>query len=225
MDSIAERAARQLAEEMESRKSIEVRCELTINNHTARPSGTMAINIVADHYIETATGKRLLESENMKDGKVVSRSFHYGDGTKFADVNFNSKNPDEQAVVYIKREFWLEEKNDRRQLPQPLLYLYVGREPLYEALTKAEYLGKSEVMGRECHAFLFPQVRWSVPQDQIFHLDNATSIPLKVETFRDKAARDKKETLGAWTAQSLDKVEGHYVPLKSTTVAYNKDGS
>ena len=227
MDSIAELAGKQLAWEMESRKSVEVQVTTAITNHVAASSSKQVFDTVEEHYIETAAGQRFCDFRGVKSGsgKVVARSAHFGGGRKFADISFVPENPEVQQSISIKRQYWMEESSDRRQLPAPLLFLYVGREPLYEALPKAQSLGKGEVMGRECNVFLFTQVRWSIPQDQVFYLDKITSIPLKVESFRDKESREKNEPLGVWTAKSLDKIQGHFAPLKSTQTAYSKDGS
>lgn len=225
MDSPSEVASKQLAWDMEPRKSVEVRVTYVITNNQSDPSRPAAFNTVVEHYLETASGQKFYEFRGMKGDAVTSRSIHFGDGTKFTDINYDPKNTESQQSVFVKRQFWMEEGSDRKQLPHPLLFLYVGRVPLYKSLSKAQYLGKGEVIGRECNLFLFPQVRWAVIQDQVFYLDQATSIPLKVETFRDQASREKKEPLWVWTAQSLDKVQGHFVPLKSTETLYAKDGS
>jgi hypothetical protein len=177
------------------------------------------------YYIETAAGQRFSEFQGLKSGKVMSRSSHFGDRSRFADVNYSSENPDLQQTIYINRQYWMEDRNDRKQLPHPLLFMYVGRDPLHEALPKAQDLGKGEVLGRECDVFLFSQIRWSFPQDHVYYLDHATSIPLKVESFRDKPSRDKKEPIWVWTAQSFDKVQGHLVTRKSTEIAYGKEGA
>ncbi len=225
MNSPAEVAAKQLAWDMESRKSVEVRFTYGMVNGEPDPSQPKALDTIVEHYIETAAGQKFYDFRGMKGDAITYRSTHFGDGAKFTDINYDSKNIESQQLVYVKREFWMEEGSDRRQLPKPLLFLYVGRVPLYKALPKAEYLGKGEVIGRECNLFLFPQVRWFVTLDQVFYLDQATSVPLKVEAFRDQASREKKEPLWVWTAQSLDKVQGHFVPLKSTQTSYLKDGS
>lgn len=223
MDSPADLVAKKLAWDLESRKSVEVRVRYEITNHEADAKSTPAFNTVVEHYIETATGRRFGELRAIKSGTVTARFSHYADGSKFADVNYIPDNPDVQSAVMIKRHYFTEERSDRKQIPQPLLFLYVGREPLHEALPKAQFLGKGEVIGRECNAFLFPQVRWDVPQDQVFFLDQATSIPLKVEAYRDAASRAQKEPMWVWTARSLDEVQGHFLPLKSTETAYGED--
>jgi hypothetical protein len=225
MDTAAEHAVKQLARELESRKSVEVRVRTGITNHGATANRPNAFDVMSDHYIETATGKRFCESLGLKADKVVTRYTHFCDGSTCADVNYSREDTSLQQAVMIKRQYFMEENNDRKQLPAPLLYLYVGREPLYKALPKGRPLGHGEVIGRECDIFLFEQVRWAMTQDQVFYLDKETAIPLKVESFRDAAARQKNQSVWVWTAKTLDRVYGHPVTLKSTQTAYAQDGS
>ena len=107
----------------------------------------------------------------------------------------------------------------------PLLYHYVGREPLHEALPEAEHLGADRVAGRDCEIFRFAQVEWTSPQDLVYHLDKETSIPLKVESFRDRASFDAGKPLWVWTADKLERVDGHPVVRDSTQVDYAAGGA
>ena len=226
METPAEHASNQLAWAWESLRSVEVRLTYSIHNHKADPLRSPAFDKVVEHYIETASGERFYEFEGVdsKTGATNSKSLHYGDGAKFTDVNFDNKNTNNQNSVSVTHDFWMESGSDRKQLPQPLLYLDVGREPLSKAVLKARDLGQSEVLGRKCQVFLFPQVRWAIPQDQVFHLDIATSIPVKVESCNDLAARVNNRPMGVWTALSLDEVHGRFVPTKSRQVAFTNEG-
>jgi hypothetical protein len=225
MGPFTEQAAKTLAWEFESRKSIETRTRTLIHNQDKNTGVSQDFDTLSEHYIETATGRRFYEFRALKGDEIVQRSLHYGDGTKFADVDYRPDDPETQNAIFINRQFWMEGRNDRRQVPQPFLYLYVGREPLHEALPKATHLGQDKVIGRECEIFLFPQVRWAVTQDQVYYLDKATSIPLRVESYRDTSARERNEPISSWTARSLDEVQGHFVPLNSSQVSYNKEGA
>lgn len=225
MEPHAELVAKTLAWEFESRKSVEVQTRTAIHNPAIVAGAKGSFDTMSEHYIETAAGRRFLEFQGLKGDKIVTRSSHYGDGTKFTDIDYRLDDLETQNAIFINRQFWMEDRNDRRQVPSPLLYLYAGREPLHEALPKATYLGEGKVIGRDCSLFLFPQVRWAVVQDQVFHLDKATAIPLKVEAFRDGPARESNQPMWTWTAQSLDEVQGRFVPLKSSQVAYDKDGA
>jgi hypothetical protein len=224
MATPAEIAAKKLAWEVGSRKSVELNITTKITAHIINPNFPKGFDSLEEHYIETAAGQRFGEMQGLKSGKVVTRIQHFSDGSKFADVQFSARNPDRQMNIFIKRQYATEGQDDRKEIPQPLLYLYVGRTPLHEALPKGQYLGTDKVMGRECDLYLFTKVRWAVVQDQVFHLDRETAIPLKVEIFLNQAARERKETAAEWVAESLDKVQGHYIPLKSTLIARNPEG-
>ena len=134
-------------------------------------------NVYSEHYIQTAAGKRFRETRGLKDEKVLSREQQFHDGSKCARVAFNRDDPEVQDSVVIKRQFGMEDQSDRRDLPQPLLQFYVGREPLYQALTKGRPLGQAKVMGRGCDVFLLERVRWSMTQDQVFYLDQQNLDP------------------------------------------------
>ena len=106
--------------------------------------------------------------------------------------------------------------------PIPILYLHVGRLPLHKALPRSTHLGSDTILKRECGIFLFKAVRWNVPQDHVYYLDRETAIPLKVESFADEQTRSAGHPLWTWTADSLDKVQDHYITLNSTLVDYDK---
>lgn len=213
MDSPAERVANQLAWELESRKSIElkVRTEILCDDPEWRPKD---FNLVEEHYIETASGQRWCDTYFLKAGTVVGRSTSFSDGSRCADVAYEDGHLDRQKFVVIKRTYSQEEQGDKMNRPNPIDLLYVCREPLQVALTKAEALGPDRVLDRDCDVFLFRGLRWRVPQDHVYYLDRATSIPLKVESFRDQAARDNRQPLWVWTAESLDRVQDHFIALK-----------
>ena len=128
---------------------------------------------------------------------------------------------DRQKFVVIKRTYSQEDQGDKMNRPNPIDLLYVCREPLHVALSKAESLGSDRVLDRDCDVFLFRGLRWRAPQDHVYHLDRATSIPLKVESFKDQAARDIRQPSWVWTAESLDQVQDHFITLKSREVMSN----
>jgi hypothetical protein len=219
----AELAAKRLAWELETRKSVDLRTRMDIIPSKVDPLQLPTHDAVEDHYIETAIGQRKCESRYLLSDAVTSRYTHFSDGPKCADVFYSKDDLNRPESIVIKRQYFMEDRSERPQRPQPLQLLYVGREPLYQALPKAVYIGEGQVINRDCDVFLFTQVRWEVPQDHVYYLDKATSIPLKVESFQDQSARDQKKPLWVWTAESLDKIQGHFVPLKSRTVAQSDD--
>ena len=218
--SIAEDAAKKLAWEVESRRSVDMRTKTKPTNNSLNSGEEPLFNTYEEHYIETAAGKRFGEFVGMMDDVVTARWQDFGDGSRCAHVDFDRGDTDLQKTVAITRQYWREDQSDRKTIPAPLLYLYVGREPLQKMLLNAEILGESRVLDRQCDRFLFRSVRWPIVQDQVFHLDRATAMPLKVAAYKDNAARLQEEPLWEWTAESLDTVEGHPVTLKSTLVAY-----
>jgi hypothetical protein len=105
--------------------------------------------------------------------------------------------------------------------PEPIRFHYVGLTPLYEAIPGAERIGRSRVADRDCNVFLFravPGARSS--QDLVYHLDDQTSVPLKVEAFANEARRRADKPSWAWEALTLDEVQGFHVPFKSKRRGY-----
>ena len=224
MQNPTESAIKKLAWNLETQESVDLLVTTQIHHLEARSGGSLAFDSFDEHYIATGSDRRFLEFRSLKSGTLVSRSLHYGDRGKFTDINFPADDAVHQQSVYVTNNFFLEDKNDRKQIPQPLLFFYVGRKPLHEALPAAEYLGTGECLGRECDRFLFTQVRWARPVDQVFFLDQKTAVPLKVETFLDKSAREEKRPAGVWEAKSLDSVQGHDLALKSSLTEFTKEG-
>ena len=224
MDSPAQVAAQKLAWQGKTQTSVEIEVTTTIIPMGEDAGKPRAFTLIEEHYIETSVGQRYLDFRGVKDGVLVVRSTHYGENGTFTDVNYGRKDVEKQQSVNKTKHFYLEDSTDRRQVPSPLLYFYVGRKSLYEALPKADYLGTGECLGKECDLFLFKQVRWLVPLDQVFTLDKNTSIPIRVDNFRDAVSREKKLPLNTWTAKSLERVQGHDLQLKSSLVQYGTDG-
>jgi hypothetical protein len=215
-----ERAIKQMAWELETRKSVELTVRHRLVYHDTE-SGHPEYDVLEDHYIEVSTGQRACENLFLKLQNVEKRYSHFSDGFRCADVMSEEGNPDRQQSVFIKRQYWGEDRSDRMERPEPIQLLYVCREPLHKALPRAAFVGTETVLDRECDVFLFRRLRWEVPQDHLYYLDKRTSIPLKVESFRDEAARKGKQPMWVWTAESLDNVQGHFVPLKSLMVRYS----
>jgi hypothetical protein len=227
MGTTAEQIAEKLAWQVESTSAIEVRTRDQVTNLNADPKmGPPDFLTTTEHYIETQAGQRFLEIEflGVRD-KLVKREIHYADGTRFADLNFKIEEPTVQDMIQINRQFHRESKSDFKLVPIPLRFFHVGREPLQKAVLKGQELGPSKVMGRDCEQFLFPQVRWPVPQDQVFFLDRLTGVPLKVEAYRDAEARERKSPMWVWTVESLKTTDGRHLPAKSTMVSYGSGQS
>jgi hypothetical protein len=225
-ESVAKEAAARLAWDVETRKSVDILVQTRIIPEKNDPAAPPAFDTVEDHFLISAAGQRMCESRHLLAGKLVNRYTYYDQLTKCADVSYHPDNLEKPQGVVIKRQFWMENLGDRKQLPVPLIFLYVGREPLQKALlTKARPVGEDEVIGRPCDVFLFQGVLWNVPQDHVYHLDRATAIPLRVESYVSQEARERKQPAWVWIARSLDEIDGHHVPLKSTWLTYADDGS
>jgi hypothetical protein len=225
-DDPARAAAERLAWDMESRKSIEftVRTHITKSSGKPMPGAAEPFQIYEEHYIETAIGQRFSEFRGLRDNVVVSRAAYYADGKRFAQVNFNGRDPNLQNYVLVTRYFAQENTSDHRDVPRPFLFLYVGREPLHKALPRADYQGTTEVIGRKCEGFLFEQVRWTRPQDQVFWLDAETSVPLKVEAFKGNDERERGAPVWTWVVESLEQFQGRHIPTKGTQTGFDAKG-
>ena len=60
--------------------------------------------------------------------------------------------------------------------------------------------------------------------DEVYFLDDATAIPLKVDSYRTQEALGKDRAFVSWTAEKLEIVDGHAIALISATTAYDDDG-
>ena len=178
----AEVAAKQFAWQLETQTSIDLEVTTSINPLGEQAQHTRNFTSTIDYYIETTEGQRFFEMCGINSGAVVNRSVHFGDRGKYTEVNYRMNDTENQEYKFVTNHFWMEDGSDRRQVPQPLLFFYVGRKPLHEVLPKAEYLGADKCLDRECDLFLFKQMRWFVVQDQVFYLEQE-NIPLKSKRF------------------------------------------
>jgi hypothetical protein len=211
------RAKNQLGWELETRKSVEVRVKLEIFSSDPEYA-PKDYDRTEEHYIETALGQRFCERYQLKGKKVVGRNTYFSDGSRCADVVYKMGQLDLQDSVVIRRTYPDEDGGDRMNRPEPINLLYVGREPLHVALGKAASLGSAQVIDRDCDVFVFRKVRWRVPQDHVYYLDRETSIPLKVQAFKDESSREREEPLWTWTAGRPEKVEDHFVTMECQEV-------
>lgn len=225
-DSPVEAIAKKIAWQMEARKSVELRMQTDIATANPRPPVAGSFDSWKEHYIEMA-GKRRCDFVYTSAGKVVRREEHFWNGSKAAAVSF-APGPDQKFdvpdTVTVKRNYFKEDAGERMERPKPILFLHVGHEPLHKALLKAKPMGTGTVLGRECDLFLFEQVRWRVPQDQLYHLDRETGLPLRVEGYPKYAERDEHKQHSLWQAESLDRVGKFYVPLKSVSIHFDQEG-
>ncbi len=220
MDTPAEVAAKRLAWQAESIKSVEIRIHGDLTLHDAAMRSQQLGTAFEEHYIETADGERFFDHRGLDGSTTTTRFTYFTDRKKCADVQYDSKNLEKQKQVTFKRQFGMEDRGDRKQLPDPLIFFYVGREPLHKALSHSQYLGETTVMDRRCDQFLFEKVRWMVPQDQVFCLDQSTSVPLQVSAYRSGEDRQQERPLWVWKAGALESVQGHSIPMRGSLAEY-----
>lgn len=227
METPNEIAAERLAWEMGAWNSIELRMRHDFTSHKADPLDPPVFDRVEEHYIETALGQRYYEtlSIDSKSDQITFRLIRYGQEGRSVDVTYDRENTSKQYHALVKRAFANEDKSDRPEKPIPHVFYYVGRKPLYEVLPEAEYIGTDQVLGRDCEIFRISQVQWHTPQDLVYHLDKETSIPLKIESYRDEESRVERHPQWVWTADAIEQFDGHPVVVKSTQLDYTAPGS
>ena len=221
-DSHVEAIAKKIAWQTETRKSVELRVRTTIAISHPPPAVPGSFDTCEEHYIEMA-GKRRCDLVNTSAGRIVSHEAHFWNGSKAAAVKFAAgpaRKFDIPATVTVNRSYFKEDAGERMERPNPILFLHVGRESLHKALLKAKPMGTGTALGRECDLFLFEQVRWRVPQDQLYYLDRETGIPLRVEGFPNYADKDKQKWHWIWRAESLEKVGKFYIPFKTVQIHF-----
>ena len=215
MLSPAEVAAKRLAFEMGSWRSIELKVCHGIS-HPTTPKKRPDFDHLVDHYIETAEGWRLNDNMTVDGSIPKSHERSYYDGSRCAQEGFAHDDLSRQSQVVIKRSFGMEDRSASTSRPVPLSCFYQGQVPLPEALLKSTYLGVERVLGRECDRFLFTDLKWyGEDRQEVYSLDKATAVPLRILTYRDPAAYKAGKALATWEAESLDQVQGHWLPLRS----------
>ena len=115
--------------------------------------------------------------------------------------------------------------------PVPLLYYYVGKKPLFEVLPASQHLGGVRLLGRDCDAFLFPEVQGlSKPQHWVYILDRDTAVPLKAMSFKNRQDIDDNVPMKVWETTKFANEDGHLFSRQSNVVIlgdrdYNKSNS
>ena len=175
-------------------------------------------------YIETATGRRRMESRlTPGDGDRIITTIDYCNGTKSANdtrtdlIRMGKTIPLRRQVV-VRATFGLEESGFN-QRPEPLRYFYVGMEPLAKAIDRAAPSGEGRVIGRDCESFLFADVKvWGDSIDFVYRLDRETSIPLRVDYFKNMDVNSTIEPDTFWRALKLESYRGVTFVSKSEMI-------
>lgn len=220
-DDTAQQLAERLAWEMESFTSIELAIRDRLEGSGQGPTD---YDGMAVRYIETSSGRRLLEWTGLSGDRPTWRSTAFADGDRFAVVHDKRGDVGHQEMAFIQHQFWMEENMDRVNRPSNILLMWVGRDPLHEVLARAEHLGTAEVLGRPCESFLFRGVKWSTPQDHVYSLDSATGVPLRVESFLNEADRTSRQPVWVWSALSLDEYQGRHLPGSCEMRMFSPEG-
>lgn len=224
-DSPGASAAGHLAWDYESWKAIDIRVRQDIIDHQGGREYKVEFNTVEEHYIELKSGERFCDVKYLMNSSYFRRETHYTNGQKSALVNYANNDENKQKSYQLNMtNFRNENKSDRVARPIPFLYNYVGKTPLQEALAKAKYLGKDRVNGRDCDVFLFPGVKWPSIQDQVFFIDTASHIPIRVAGYKDQKSRGEDDPYWVWTADQLETIQGHVIPVKSSQNEYTSPG-
>jgi hypothetical protein len=171
----------------------------------------------SEHFIETADGQKYYIKSDGEPEHPRSVLLGYSDGKRCASVVFKDPpHQDEHRSITLTSTFMDEQLTGYVMRPEPLRFWYVGVIPLREAVLKAERIGSSRVAGRSCDGFLFSAVPGgNTSQDLVYQLDDATSMPLKVEAFSNQSRYKAGKPSWSWEAITLDVVQGYHVSLNS----------
>lgn len=207
--------AAKVLKEAGSWSSIQIRMEIKHLKPSVSPT---RYTFTFDHYIENATGERYYEQISRNSTKRISRTENYYDGKIFTSILYDRSDPKLQKQVAVRSSFGEEADRDIRECPYPMRSFYVNLQPLSDAIPKGKLLDSSTVLDRQCSKIEFPNTgpRAGRTRSQIYHLDQQTGIPLKIETISDG------KTLLVWEALSFDEVQGHHFPLRSHLLSEGK---
>ena len=180
-----------------------------------------------EHYLTTRHGERKYgQYAEVGEGEVCVL-LGYDDTRRCASVRYQPPpNSTRQKSITITRTFLDEATTGFAAIPAPLPF-YVGLKPIREAIQTAEEVGPSQVTGRDCVRYYFAKVSGrGGTQDLVYHLDAATSYPLKVESFANRAGFAAGTPFSIWEADQFDEVRDYHSVTDShfTTFAPTQSG-
>jgi hypothetical protein len=212
-----EAVAADLVRETASWDSIDIR--VTTEQHLLIPIGKNEpkTSHADEQFIETFVGQKYYKKTDGEPGHQHIVFLGYSESKQSASVIFKGSSHDGlQNSITLTKTFMDEQLTGHVMRPEPLRFLYVGLIPLREAVLKAERIGSDRVADRACELFLFKAVPGgSVTQDLLYHLDGATSMPLKVEAFANQSRFQAAKPSWIWEAMTLDNVQGYHISVKS----------
>lgn len=222
MDNPAQVHAERLAWRQQSWSSIEMRVECRMTVAADWDGPPVDFNAQVERYIETAAGQRLFDSQSLKDGVVKLRGVSYFDGRRGANVIHDEKHPDREQMIMVQRHFGSENSRGPSNRPIPFLYDWVDQIPLHEALATARVLGRSRVLDRDCDVFLFTGRGPHKTLLLVYHLDRATSVPLRVVYHLSEADRLQGRAHYDWTADTLEQGRDYAYVRRGTVLDYSR---
>ncbi|WP_406696516.1 hypothetical protein V5E97_36560 [Singulisphaera sp. Ch08] len=222
-----DQAILRLAKEMTSWNSIELTVHEDMENYPV-DAGAKSRSANDTRYIETNRSQRMLavkmRAEVAPTGAYLEA---FCDGKKCANVIYRGET--KQDHIDISRHFGSERVSGSSNRPSPLSFFYVGKIPLYEALSNGKYLGNGRISERKSEVYLFTNVKWArYPQHLVYDLDTMTSIPIRVRAFPASTRVegenwDSALPLWVWTAKTVDQVGGTFwLPLNSEFIQYRR---
>ena len=173
-------------------------------------------------YMAARHGERRYAEFSRAHNREVCVVQAYDDTTRCASVRFGDPvNPNRQTSITISKTFLDEAATGFAKIPDALPF-FVGLVPIRTAIATARALGPSRVAGRDCTRHLCRAVPGPAgTQDLVYHLDAATSYPLKVETFLNEAHVAAGTPYRVWEADRLDEVQGFHVATDSRLTTFN----
>ena len=174
-----------------------------------------------EHYLATRHGERKYGQYAEVGDQEICVLLGFDETDRCASVQYQAPpNQARQKSITITKPFLDEARTGFKAIPAPLPF-YVGLVPIRDAIRSAEAVGPSQVAGRECDRYYFAHVDGhGGTQDLVYHLDAATSYPLKVESFADRARFAAGTPFSIWEADRLDEVRDYHSVTDSRFITY-----
>ena len=215
--------AERLSKEMGSWSAVEYQEHQDFQREAKTPPGSsmFASSHETIRYVETGLGERLFDCKIVTpEPEHHSISIDYCDGELAANFYRRVNISTDRDQVIIKQVFG-NEQNGASHRPFPYNSLFVGDQPLNEAITRAVPIGTIRYLDRDCDRVLFAKVsRGGLSIDYYYDLDPETSFPLRISGFLSEASRQRDLPDFIWSAGTLEMIEGHPVATRSELIQY-----
>jgi|GEM_PF-6968417 len=170
----------------------------------------------SEHFIATQDGKIKKVFASHTNGGHVSGAEHYSDGVNYAVVGFSPQNASKQRKIETGKLSSLGVMSERFSWPAPFNLLFVKGVPLYEALSKAKFVGRAVSENVACFAFTFAEVDSGfIGQTVTYYFAVDSGRIVRVDAF--------KADLPSWTWKPLKvmKLQGLDIPVVSSRECYD----